>query len=59
MKVRYRLGAPSKEFTGLGTIATNEWVEVSDKATQAFKKAHGKTLKEAGFEVDTKTKEND
>ncbi len=59
MRVRYRSGAPSKEFTGLGTIATNVWVEVSDKAAKAFKEAQGKTLKEAGFEVESKKKEDD
>ncbi len=59
MRVRYKSGAPSKEFTGLGTITTNEWVEVSSKAVAAFKEAHGKTLKEAGFEVETKKKEDD
>ena len=59
MRVRYKSGAPSKEFTGLGTITTNAWVEVSSKAADAFKKAHGKTLKEAGFEVETKKKEDD
>ena len=58
MKVRYRSGAPSKEFTGLGTIDTNVWVEVSSKDANAFKKAHGKTLKEAGFEVETKKRED-
>jgi hypothetical protein len=61
MKVRYRSGAPSKEFTGLGTINTNEWVEVSKKAADAFQEAHGKTLQEAGFEVEMakKNKEED
>ena len=59
MKVRYRSGASSKEFTGLGTIATNVWVEVSSKDADAFKQAHGKTLKEAGFEVEAKKKEDD
>ena len=59
MKVRYRSGASSKEFTGLGTILTNEWVEVSDKAAKAFKEAQGMTLKEAGFEVESKKKEDD
>ena len=59
MKVRYRSGAPSKEFTGLGTINTNEWVEIPDKAAKAFQEAQGKTLKEAGFEVETKKKEED
>ena len=59
MKVRYGSGAPFKEFTGLGTIATNEWVEVSKKAVDAFKEAHGKTLEEAGFEVQSSKKEED
>ena len=61
MKVRYRSGAPSKEFTGLGTITTNVWVEVSKKDADAFEEAHGKTLQEAGFEGETtkKTKEED
>ncbi len=59
MKVRYPSGAPFKEFTGLGTIATNRWVEVSDKDAKAFKEAQGKTLKEVGFEVESKKKEDD
>ncbi len=60
MKVRFRSGAPSKEFTGLGVLPSNEWVEVSEKDADAFKEAHGKTLKQAGFEVETKkTKEED
>ena len=59
MRVRYKSGAPSKEFTGLGTIPTNVWVEVSSKDADAFKKAQGKTLKEAGFEVEAKKKEDD
>ncbi len=59
MRVRYKSGAPSMEFTGLGTIATNKWVEVSSADADAFKKAHGKTLKEAGFEVEAKKKEDD
>ncbi len=59
MKVRYPSGAPSKEFTGLGTIVTNQWIEVSSKDADAFKQAHGMTLKEAGFEVETKKKEED
>ncbi len=60
MKVRYPSGAPFVEFTGLGTIATNEWVEVSEEAANAFKEAHGKTLKQAGFAVESKkTKESD
>ncbi len=58
MRVRYKSGAPFKEFTGLGTISTNVWVEVSSKDADAFKQAHGKTLKEAGFEVETKKKED-
>ncbi len=58
MKVRYPSGAPSVEFTGLGTIASNEWVEVSKEQADAFKEAHGKTLAQAGFEVEsTKKKE--
>ncbi len=61
MKVRFRSGAPSKEFTGLGTLPSNIWVEVSDKDAKAFKEAQGKTLQEAGFEVEMtkKTKEED
>ncbi len=59
MRVRYKSGAPSKEFTGLGTIATNVWVEVTKEAADAFKKAHDKTLKEAGFEVEAKKAKED
>jgi hypothetical protein len=59
MKVRYKSGAPSVEFTGLGTIKSNEWVQVSDDAVSAFKKAHGKTLEQAGFEVEAKKKKED
>lgn len=59
MKVRYPSGAPSVEFTGLGTIASNEWVEVTKEAADAFKKAHGKTLEEAGFEVESKRAKED
>ncbi len=59
MRVRYRSGAPSMEFAGLGTITTNAWVEVSDKDAKAFKEAHGRTLKEAGFEVQANKKEED
>ncbi len=57
MKVRYPSGAPSVEFTGLGTIASNEWVDVTEEAVAAFEKAHGKTLKQAGFKVESKKKE--
>ena len=59
MKVRYPSGAPFVEFTGLGTIASNEWVEVTKAAADAFKEAHGKTLKEAGFEVESKKVKED
>ncbi len=59
MKVRYPSGAPFVEFTGLGTIASNEWVEVTEQAANAFKEAHGKTLKQAGFEVESRKKEDD
>ncbi len=55
MKVRFRSGAPSKEFTGLGVLTSNEWVEIPDKDAEAFKEAQGKTLQEAGFEVEMKT----
>lgn len=58
MKVRYPSGAPFMEFTGLGTIATNEWVIVSKEAADAFKEAHGKTLEEAGFQVEAKKRED-
>lgn len=59
MKVRYPSGAPFVEFTGLGTIASNEWVEITKEAADAFRKAHGKTLKEAGFEVEAKKAKED
>ena len=60
MKVRFRSGAPSKEFVGLGTLPSNIWVEIPDKDAKAFKEAHGKTLQEAGFEVESKkTKEEE
>ncbi len=61
MKVRFGSGAPFKEFVGLGVLPSNTWVEVSDKEAKAFKEAQGKTLKEAGFEVEMakKTKEED
>ncbi len=59
MKVRYGSGAPFMEFTGLGVIATNQWVEISKKAADAFKEAQGKTLEQAGFEVQQSSKKEE
>ena len=59
MKVKMVSGAPSVAVPGLGAIATNEWVEVTDEQAAKFQRLTGRTLEEAStknFQVKKETK---
>ena len=59
MKVKVIGGAPSVAVSGLGVLATNEWVEVTDEQAAKFQRLTGKTLEESttkNFQVKKETK---
>lgn len=56
MRIKVNASSPEVQINGLGILATNVWVDLTDEQLASFELHHGYPLSKSGFEVSEGTK---